>query len=108
MQSEYIQIMTSVDKKEAAENIAQALVSQRLGACVQVIGPITSMYWWENEIEQAEEWLCLIKTRADLFASVEAAVRALHPYEVPEILAVPVLAGSSSYLEWITAEVRKP
>jgi periplasmic divalent cation tolerance protein len=107
MQSEYIQVMTAVDQKESAENLAQVLVSRRLAACVQVIGPITSTYWWEGQVEQAEEWLCLLKTRTALFASVEAAVREVHPYAVPEILAIPVVAGSASYLQWITAEVRE-
>ena len=90
-----------------AQAIARALVEKRLAACVQIIGPITSTYWWQGEIETAEEWLCLIKTRADLFEQVEAAIKEVHPYDVPEILAVPVVAGSEDYLAWLDRELGK-
>jgi periplasmic divalent cation tolerance protein len=68
---------------------------------VQVIGPITSTYRWNDAIETAEEWLCLIKSRQDLYRQLEEAVRAVHPYDVPEILATPVVAGNPSYLDWL-------
>ena len=101
---QYIQVMTTVDDADGAQDIANALVGARLAACVQVVGPITSTYWWQGEINSAQEWLCLAKTRADLYPQVEAAIRAAHSYDIPEILALPVVAGSNSYLGWVEAE----
>ena len=102
--TDFIQVMTAIGSKEDAQKVANAIVEQRLAACVQVIGPITSTYWWQGAIETAEEWLCLIKTRQDLYERVEQALRESHPYDEPEILALPVLAGSKSYLQWIVSE----
>ena len=102
----YIQVMTTVDDAEGAQRIADALVGARLAACVQVLGPIASTYRWQGEINNAQEWLCLAKTRADLYPQVEAAIRAAHSYDVPEILALPVVAGSDAYLGWVDAEVK--
>ena len=102
--TDFIQIMTAIGSKQDAQKVANAIVGQRLAACVQVIGPITSTYWWQGAMETAEEWLCLIKTRQDLYERVEQAIRENHPYDEPEILALPVLAGSKSYLQWIVSE----
>lgn len=102
---EYLQVMTTTAAQTDAQRIARALVEQRLAACVQVIGPMISTYRWQGQIEEAQEYLCLIKTRADRFEQVEAAIRAAHPYEVPEILAVPVAAGSADYLRWLDGEI---
>jgi len=99
--SEIIQVMTTVASQADAERLAQALVERGLAACVQVWGPITSVYRWKDAIEQSEEWLCTAKTLADRYAALEQALRGLHPYETPEILAVPVVAVSASYLEWM-------
>src|SRR6266702_908751 len=101
---EFIQMMTTIDSKEGAQKLAKSLVEKRLAACTQVIGPIMSTYWWRGKMETAEEWLCLMKTRQDLYAEVEKHIRASHPYDEPEILSVPVVAGSKSYLEWIMSE----
>ena len=103
-----IQIVTTTPTKEDAERLARELVERRLAACVQVDGPIVSFYWWQGALKRAEEWRCLIKTRADLFGELEQAVRALHPYEVPEILALPVSAGNEAYLDWLSNEVGRP
>ncbi|MGO8747303.1 MAG: divalent-cation tolerance protein CutA [Thermoguttaceae bacterium] len=103
---QYIQVLTTTGRNDDAERIATMLVDERLAACVQVLGPIGSTYRWKNEIENAQEWLCLIKTRMDLYAEVEKAIRAAHPYEEPEIVAVPIVTGSASYLAWIEKEVR--
>ena len=102
-----IQVLTTAETKSDAQAIARAVVEKRLAACVQIIGPITSTYWWQGEVETAEEWLCLIKTRADLYEQLEAAIREVHPYDVPEILAVPVVAGSKDYLGWLDSELGK-
>lgn len=104
---EYVQIITTTDTKESAEKIANALVQNRLAACVQIIGPTTSVYWWEKKIEKATEWLCIVKTRRDLYKTVESTIRRNHTYEIPEILAVPVIEGSESYISWLDEELRK-
>ena len=104
--TEFIQIVTTVETAADAERIANALLTQRLAACVQIVGPITSRYWWQGTIEQATEYQCLIKSRQELFAAVEAAIVAVHPYRIPEILAIPVTAGGTGYLAWLTAELR--
>jgi periplasmic divalent cation tolerance protein len=104
--AEYIQVVTTTEHREDAESIARALVEGRLAACVQVIGPISSTYRWHDAIQTAQEWQCWIKSRRDLYDQVEEAIRRLHPYEVPEILAVPVLAGSAAYLAWLDGEVK--
>ena len=101
----YIQVLTTTETKSDAQAIARAVVEKRLAACVQTIGPITSTYWWQGEIETAEEWLCVIRSRQDLYERLEEAIREVHPYDVPEILAVPVIAGSKSYLEWLDNEL---
>jgi periplasmic divalent cation tolerance protein len=100
-----IQVITTTETKADAQAIARAVVEKRLAGCVQIIGPITSTYWWQGEIETAEEWLCVIKSRQDLYQRLEEAIREVHPYDVPEILAVPVIAGSKSYLEWLDNEL---
>lgn len=104
---ECIQVTTTIDSKEQAQQLAESLVSQRLAACVHVSGPITSTYWWQGKVETAEEWLCEAKTRRDLYEEVERAIKSLHPYDEPEILATPILTGSVSYLKWITAETKE-
>ena len=102
-----IQVLTTTEKKADGQAIARALVEKRLAACVQIVGPITSTYRWQGEIETAEEWLCVIKTRRDLYEELEQAIREVHPYDVPEILAVPVVEGSQGYLEWLDSVLRK-
>lgn len=103
---QYIQITTTTDSKEDALNIAGTLVRQKLAACIQIIGPITSVYRWEGKVEQAEEWQCLIKSRQDLFGDVEQAIKTLHPYDIPEIIATPLAGGSTEYLRWVEGELK--
>ena len=97
----YIQISTTTETKEQAQKIARYLVEQKLAACVQITGPIESIYRWKGKVENAQEWLCLIKTRDDLYNKVETAIKKLHSYETPEIIAMPVVKGSKEYLSWI-------
>lgn len=106
MEETIIQVATTVDSQAGAERIARLLVEQRLAACVQVSGPITSCYHWQGGIETASEYLCVAKSRQGLFAEIEQAIRSIHPYQVPEILATPVVAGSSDYLAWVRGETR--
>ncbi|MBN1429338.1 MAG: divalent-cation tolerance protein CutA [Anaerolineae bacterium] len=104
----YIQVITTVSSQEAAHQIARVLVEKRLAGCVQIVGPITSTYWWQGEVEVSKEWQCLIKSRQDLFEEIEKAILDMHPYDVPEILATPVAAGNQDYLTWLEGELSVP
>jgi periplasmic divalent cation tolerance protein len=105
--TDYIQIVTTTERREDTERIARTLIEQRLAACAQVTGPITSTYRWHGQIETAQEWQCWAKSRRSLYDEIEQAIRRLHPYDVPEILAIPILAGSADYLAWLEAETGK-
>ena len=105
--TEYIQVITTTGCKEDAEKIAAALVEARLAACVQISGPITSTYRWKGAVETAEEWQCVVKTRRDLYDRIDETIRRLHPYEVPEILAIAIVTANQSYLEWLEGELTK-
>ncbi len=98
-------IMTAADRDEAAR-LAQMLVEKNLAACVQILPEIQSIYRWKGEIEKQGEILLLAKTLRSNFEELERQVRALHSYETPEIIALPVTAGSAPYLEWLDANVR--
>jgi periplasmic divalent cation tolerance protein len=102
----YIQVTTTTETKEQAEKIAQYLVETRLAACVQITGQITSVYRWKGKVETANEWLCLIKTSEELFEKVEAAIKKMHSYETPEIIAVPIIKGSKEYMIWLDDQLR--
>jgi periplasmic divalent cation tolerance protein len=97
-------VFTNAPDRSVAIAIAQALVDARLAACVNVLAGCTSVYRWEGAVETAEELPIIIKTRVGRYAEVEAAIRRLHPYELPEIVAVPVVEGLPEYLDWVTEE----
>ena len=101
----YIQVVTTLPDRAQAERLAAQLLEARLAACVQ-ISACTSWYRWQGAIEQGEEQLCTIKSRRDLFPELCRAIRAVHPYEVPEILASPVVDGGGDYLAWLDQELR--
>jgi periplasmic divalent cation tolerance protein len=101
---DYLQITTTAGSREEAERIASALVDRHFAGCVQVIGPMTSIYRWQGQVEQAAEWLCLIKTTRPRYADVEQTILELHSYECPEIIATPIETGSPAYLEWLAKE----
>lgn len=84
-----------------AETIAKALVEAQLAACVNILSPLRSIYRWEGKLADDQEWLLLIKTRAERFPAVEARVKALHSYQVPEIIALPIVHGSEAYMRWL-------
>ncbi len=102
---DFIQVATTIDSKENAGVLAGKLLELRLVACVQILA-CDSMYHWQGKIDNSHEYLCLMKTRADLFPALEKAVADFHPYEVPEILATPVRACNASYQEWLEQELR--
>jgi periplasmic divalent cation tolerance protein len=101
-----IVVQTTTASPEDAERLAEALLAERLAACVQ-IAPIRSRYAWKGEIQRDDEQLLLIKTRAELFEAVRARIRDLHAYKTPEVIAVPVVDGDADYLAWL-AEVTAP
>ena len=103
--SEHLQATTAAGSREEADRIATALVERRLAACVQIVGPVQSVYRWQGQVERSEEWLCQIKTTRQHYAAVEAAIRELHSYECPEIIATPIVAGSAAYLQWMADNV---
>jgi periplasmic divalent cation tolerance protein len=105
--AEFIQVMTTTDQEEEAAQLAQKLLQARLAACVQIVGPMTSYYWWQDELEQATEWLCVIKTRSELLSEVVETLHREHSYETPEITATPIVGGSEQYLEWIRQETSR-
>jgi periplasmic divalent cation tolerance protein len=101
MAEAYVQVTTTTDARQEAAEIAKAAVVERLAACAQLVGPIASTYWWEGEIESAEEWMVIFKTTADRFEDIAALITDLHSYDTPEIIATPVVAGSGDYLSWV-------
>jgi len=99
-------ILTNLPDAASAQNLATMLVSGRLAACVNVLAPCRSVYRWQGAIESAQEVPLLIKTTAARYADLEAAIRAAHPYELPEIIAVPIAHGLPEYLSWVITETR--
>ena len=108
VENEMLLVFTNLPDRDAAVRLAQALVERRLAACVSIGGGCTSVYRWKGEVEEASEVPVLIKTRAARYPELEATIRALHPYELPEIVAVPVVRGLPEYLEWVTEETAIP
>ena len=98
---EFITVTTTTAKREDADRIARTLVEARLAACVQILGPITSVYRWKGKIETEGEWLCLIKSSRGRYGALEEMILKLHPYETPEIVATGITAGSRGYLDWL-------
>ncbi len=99
-----INVITTVDKRETLEGIGRALLAKRLVSCIQIIGPIKSIYRWKGRLEETEEWIGLMKTRDGLYDEVEKEIRSLHPYEVPEIAAVRAERVLPEYGQWVVDE----
>lgn len=99
--TEFLLVTTTTDSQEKANTIAEALVQQKLAACVQVNGPVTSIYRWQGKVEHAEEWVCAAKSQAAAFDQVAAAICELHSYDCPEIIATAIVDGSADYLKWL-------
>ena len=103
-----IVVLVTCGSRKEARKIARALVERRLAACVNEIGaPVTSVYRWKGKLETAEEFLLAIKTTKKRFPALREAVRELHSYEVPEIIALPIIEGSRAYLDWIAESVKR-
>lgn len=97
-------VITNLPTREAAEKLADALITQRVAACVNILAPCRSVYRWKEAVQHDEEHPMLIKTSTERYPALEAAVRAGHPYELPEIVAVPIERGLAAYLDWVAAE----
>lgn len=108
MADQYIIVLITTPSQEVAKQIAHNLLDKKLAACVNILAPIHSLYTWEDKINRDEEYLLIAKSRAELFQDhLVPAVQTIHPYQVPEIIAVPILIGSVSYLEWISDVTRQ-
>ena len=104
----YQLVLTTTGSDEQASALARQLVERNVAACVNVVGPVSSFYWWKGEIAQDEERLLVNKTTAARFDALAAAIRELHTYDVPEIVAIPVENGDPNYLQWISDCVGEP
>ncbi|MGI9101505.1 MAG: divalent-cation tolerance protein CutA [Terriglobales bacterium] len=98
-------VLTTVGAREEASKISRALVERQLAACVNLLGPIESVYRWKDKVETSAEWLLLVKTTKEALEEVEEAIRELHSYELPEFVVLPIEGGSEEYLEWIADNV---
>jgi periplasmic divalent cation tolerance protein len=99
-----VQIITTIPDRVKGEEIGRELIKQELVACCQIAGPIRSIYRWKGRVEEADEWYCIMKTTEALYSRAEEAIRSLHPYEVPEIIAIPVSHALPAYTAWVTNE----
>ena len=106
--SEFVVVLMTAPDADVAGSIAHTLVEERLVACVNILPGLRSLYHWQGKLCDDAEVLCLMKTRLDLFAPLQKRIASLHPYEVPETIALPLVAGSASYLGWLSQETGKP
>jgi len=102
--NEFLLVFTTVPDEKIAQKIVKGLIEERLAACVTISASAQSYYWWEGKISKDCEHVLFIKTKATLFSKLEKKIQEIHPYEVPEIIAVPILKGSTRYLDWIAKE----
>ncbi|NEX61484.1 divalent-cation tolerance protein CutA [Noviherbaspirillum galbum] len=107
MEHQILAVVTNVPDQATAQRIARHLVEQKLAACVNILPAVHSLYRWDGELEEATEIPLLIKTSAARYDELQAAIQALHPYEVPELIAMPVTAGLPAYLGWVVQETAK-
>lgn len=99
-------VITTTDSAAAAETLSRGLVAARLAACVQIVGPVRSLYRWDGEVRDDQEWQCWIKTTGDRLDALIEWIRVNHSYDVPEAVVLPVLGGNPEYLSWVSAETR--
>ena len=99
------QVTTTLPDRDAANRLGRRLVEERLAACAQVVGPVSSVYWWQGEVESAGEWYCHLKTIVSKVEELIVRIRELHPYETPEIVALPVTEADEAYLRWVAESV---
>jgi len=102
MEMKYVVVVVTTSSREEANKIVNALLDEKLIACANVFGPVSSSFWWQGKIDKAEEYLVFMKTEAELFEKITSCIKRLHSYEVPEIIALPIVKGFKPYLEWIS------
>ena len=105
--AEYLQVQTTTDSRAEAVELSRAVVEARLAACAQVCGPVASTYWWDGSVQREEEWLVLFKLPADRYQQLAAFLTERHSYDEPEIIALPIVDGSATYLDWVREETRQ-
>jgi len=102
----FIIVFVTCANSKQADKISQALIKAKLAACVNLINPINSLFWWQGKVDSCKETLLIIKTKRSLFSRLEKLIKSLHSYEVPEIIALPIVKGSKKYLDWINDSTR--
>ncbi|NOX38136.1 MAG: divalent-cation tolerance protein CutA [Calditrichaeota bacterium] len=107
MEAKYITVLCTVPSQESARQIAHTLINEKLAACCNIVPGLTSVYFWKGEVCEDAELLLIIKTTAAAFESLRERIRAIHPYEVPEIIALPIIKGHQDYLNWVEENVGK-
>ena len=106
MSTPYITVFVTVPDHEVAKKITQHILTEKLAACANIVPAIESYFWWEGKIDKARECLLMIKTKRRLFMQLRKAVQSKHPYDVPEIIALPIVSGNKAYLDWINGSCR--
>lgn len=101
-------VMSTIDSKELAIRIADELLNNKIAACINILPGVLSRYWWQGSIESDEEYILLIKTSETLFSTVSQMIKQLHSYECPEIISLPIIAGSEEYLSWLNSTLSQP
>ena len=102
----YIVLLITASNSEEAYKIAEVLLNQRKAACVNIVPGVSSLFWWQDKLDSAQESLLIVKTKASLLPEVISLVKGIHSYDVPEIIALPIVGGNQDYLEWIGKEVK--
>lgn len=108
MNNDFIIVYVTTANKKQAEKIASTLVEEKLISCAHIFGPVSSFFNWQGKLECTEEFRIVMKSRVDLFDELSKRVKAFHSYEVPEIIAVPIVAGSKAYLDWMQSVLKQP
>lgn len=105
--AEYFQVFITTPTQVSAKSICQKLLRERLIACAQIFGPLRSSYWWGGEINRSKEWLCIVKTDRRHYRKMEDRIKQLHPYEIPEIIGLPIVVSLAEYRNWLKKELPK-
>lgn len=103
----FIMVLITTSSREEAEKIARTLLTEKLIACANIIGPAHSLFWWQGKIDEAQEHIIFMKTRKDLFEKLSQKIKALHSYQVPEIIATPITKGFKPYIEWLNKNLQQ-
>ena len=106
MPGSFLVVLSTYPSLTQAKQISRLLVERRLAACVNILGPIQSFFWWKGKVDRAREYLLVIKTKTNRFRSLQTVIEKRHPYSVPEIIALPIRKGNTPYLNWLRASIR--